>query len=121
MFEAVSFFRGFDDRYGYETWESDLGDFFNYFSLTTEKNAIVSDLSWMEKLIIGGETTINYVDIGLSCRAFFVLGMLHTFIHLSQIVENPMLSKSPNLSANQPPILSLQRLTQIQSLQSKSN
>jgi len=55
------------------------------------------DLSWMEKLIIGGRIIIEYVNIGLSCKAFFVLGMLHPFVHLSQIAENPMLSKSPSL------------------------
>ena len=37
MFEAVSLFWGFDDHYGYEAWESDLEDFFSYFSLTTEE------------------------------------------------------------------------------------
>ena len=64
----------------------------------------------MEKFIIGGEN-YNYVDIDLSCKASFVIDMLHQFIHLSQIAESPMLSKS--LRANQPPILSLQMLRQI--------
>ena len=36
-FEVVPFFWGFDDRYGYEAWESDLKELFSYFSLTTEK------------------------------------------------------------------------------------
>ena len=40
------------------------------------KNAAMSDLSWIEKLIIGGEITIDYVDIDLSCKAFFVRSML---------------------------------------------
>ena len=47
------------------------------------------DLSWMEKLIISGEVTIDYVDIGLSCKAFFVFGILHPFIHLIQVAESP--------------------------------
>ena len=34
------------------------------------------DLNLTVKLIIGGEITINYADIGLSCMTFFVLGML---------------------------------------------
>jgi len=42
-----------------------------------QKNIIMPDLSWMEKLIISGEIIINYVNISLSCNAFFVLGMLH--------------------------------------------
>jgi len=54
----------------------------------------------MEKLIIGGEKTIDYVDIGLSCK-IFVFGVLHSFFHLSQIAERPMLSKSLSLRANQ--------------------
>ena len=29
-------FRGFDDRYEYKAWGSDLEDFFNYFSLIFE-------------------------------------------------------------------------------------
>ena len=36
MFEDGPLFQGFDDRYGYKAWENDLGDFFCYFSLTTE-------------------------------------------------------------------------------------
>ena len=73
MFEDVQFFRSFNDRHEYKAWESDLEDFFSYFFLTTEKNVAMSNLSWMEKLIIGGEITIDYVDIDLSCKAFFVL------------------------------------------------
>ena len=64
----------------------------------------MSDLSWMKKLIIGGEMIIDYVDIGLSCKTFFVLGMLHPFINLSQIAESQKLSKSPALRSNQSPI-----------------
>ena len=71
MFEVVPLFWGFNDRYGYEARESDLEDLFSYFSLKTEKNAFMPDLSWMEKLIIGGEIIIDYVDIGLSCKTFF--------------------------------------------------
>jgi len=67
------------------------------------------DLIWMEKLIISEKITIDYVDIGLSCMVF-VLGMLHPFIHLSQIAESPLLSKSSSLRAIQSPSLSLQRL-----------
>jgi len=55
----------------------------------------------MEKLIIGEKITIDYVNIGLSYKAFFVLGMLHSFIHLSQIAESPMLSKRLSLRSNQ--------------------
>jgi len=51
------------------------------------KNAAMSDLSWMEKLIIGEQITIGYVNIGLSYKAFVILGMLYPFIHLSQIAE----------------------------------
>ena len=69
------------------------------------ENVVMLDLSWMEKLIIGGEITIDYVDIGLSCKISFILGMLHSFIHLSQIAENPMLSKSSSLRYNQSSIL----------------
>jgi len=93
MFEAVPLFRGFDNRYGYQTWKSELEYFFSYFSLTT-------DLSWMEKLIIGGEIIINYIDIGLSCKAFFVLGMLHPFTHLSPIAVSRILSKNSGLRSN---------------------
>jgi len=34
------------------------------------KNTVMSDLSWIEKLIIGEKITIYYVDIGLSWKAF---------------------------------------------------
>ena len=59
-------------------------------------NAAMPDLSWMEKPIIGGEATNDYVDIGISCKAF-VLGMLHPFIHLSLIAVSQMLSKRTGL------------------------
>jgi len=42
------------------------------------RNANIPDLSWMEKLIIGGKTTIGDVDLDFSCKVFFVLGMFHT-------------------------------------------
>ena len=58
------------------------------------------DLSWMEKLIIDGEITIDSVDSGLSYRAFFVLNILHLFIHVSPIAVIPMLSKSLSLRSN---------------------
>jgi len=49
----------------------------------------------MEKLIGGEQKIIDYVDVGLSYRIFFVLGMLHTFfMHLRQIVKKLMLSMS---------------------------
>ena len=66
MIGSISFFRGFNDHYGYEAWKNDLKDFFSYFFMTTEKNVAIPDLSWMEKFIIGGEIIIDYVDIGLS-------------------------------------------------------
>jgi len=37
MFENVPLFWGFDDRYVYEAWGSDLEYFFSYFSLTTQE------------------------------------------------------------------------------------
>jgi len=61
----------------------------------------------MEKLIIDGERNIDYVDIGLSHKAFFILGMLHPFILLSLIALSPILSKSLGLRSNQSPNLSL--------------
>ena len=63
MFEVVLFFQGFNDRYGYEAWKSDLENFFSYFSPTTEENTAMPDLSWMEKLIIGEGITIDYVEL----------------------------------------------------------
>ena len=48
---------------------------------------VMPDLSWMEKPIIGGETTIRSVNIDLSCKAFFVLDMFHTFfMYLRQTI-----------------------------------
>ena len=70
----------------------------------------MSYLSWMEKLIIGGEIIIDYVNISLSCKAFFILNMLQPFIHLSLIAVSPMLSQSTGLRSNQSLSLSLQRL-----------
>jgi len=37
---------------------------------------------WMKKLTGGGKTVIVLVDVGLSCKTYFVLGMLHTFSSL---------------------------------------
>jgi len=37
----------------------------------------------LEKFIGGGKTTIVYVDIGLSCKIYFILGVLHPFSSLS--------------------------------------
>ena len=34
LFEAIPFFWGFNNRYGYEALENDLKYFFSYFSLT---------------------------------------------------------------------------------------
>jgi len=66
----------------------------------------MSGLSWIEKLSIGGKTTINYVDIGFACKAFFVLGMLHIFIqYLSPRLNNrPRANKSliPSVSFESP-------------------
>ena len=92
----------------------------SYFPCQLRKNAVMRDLSRMEKLIIGGEVTIDFVNIGLSCKTF-VLGMLHPFIPLNQIAESLMLSKSLNLRAYQSLILSLQKFRQIQNLQSLLN
>ena len=54
------------------------------------------DLGRMEKLIIGRKTSIDYVNHGFSCKVFFVLGMLCTFIQYL----SPRLNKSPSLRAN---------------------
>jgi len=54
------------------------------------------DLGWMEKLTIGEKTTIDYVDLGFSCKVFFMLGMLCAFIQYL----SPNLNKSPSLRAN---------------------
>ena len=35
MYAAIPYFWSFNDRYGYKDWESQLEDFFSYFSLTT--------------------------------------------------------------------------------------
>ena len=54
------------------------------------------DLGWMEKLIIGGKTTINYVNLDFFCKVFFMFGMLRTFVQYL----SPSLSKSPSPRAN---------------------
>ena len=61
------------------------------------------DLGRMEKLIIGGKIIICYVDLGFSCKIFFGLGMLRTFIQYL----SPSLNKSPSPRANKSQILSL--------------
>jgi len=49
----------------------------------------------MEKLIGGEKTIIDYVDIDLSYKIIFVLGMLYIFfMHLRQIAKSLMLSMS---------------------------
>ena len=70
----------------------------------------MSGLSWIEKLSIGGKTTINYVAIDFACKAFFVLGMLHIFIqYLSPRLNNrPRANKSliPSVSFERPQLAS---------------
>ena len=36
MYVTIPYFRGSDNQYGYEKWESNLKDFFSYFILTSE-------------------------------------------------------------------------------------
>ena len=48
-----------------------------------------------EELIGDRKTIIDYVDVGLYYKIFFVLGMLHTFfMRLRQIAKSLMLSIS---------------------------
>ena len=37
MYAALSYFRGSNDQYGYEKWESIIEAFFSYFTLTQEQ------------------------------------------------------------------------------------
>jgi len=37
MYATLPCFRGSDDQYGYEKWESNLEDFFSYFILTSKQ------------------------------------------------------------------------------------
>ena len=67
MFEAVLLFRGFDDHYRYEAWESDLEDFFSYFSLTTEKKYCYA------RLKLDGEAYYWWTDNHRLCRHWFTL------------------------------------------------
>jgi len=49
-------------------------------------------------LLIGGEMIIiSTISVGLSYKIIFVLFMLHTFMHLSQIAKSLMLSMNSNL------------------------
>jgi len=61
------------------------------------RSAAMPKWGWLGKLISGGTTTIDHVDIGLSYKIFFILGMFHTFfIHLRLIAKRLMLSMSPS-------------------------
>jgi len=119
MFEVVSLFWDFDDHYEYEAWESDLEYFFSYFSLTIEEKY------WYARLKLDGET-YYWRDNYKLCQYWFILqGLPRTqyapLICSSELdCREPNLSKSPNLRANQSLTISLQRLRQIQSLQSLS-
>jgi len=65
-----------------------------------KRNTVMPDLGWMEKLINGGKTTIDYVNLDFSCKVFFVLGMLLT---LRQYLS-PKLNKRPSPRTNKSPI-----------------
>ena len=52
----------------------------------------------VRRLTGGGQTIIDFVDVDLSYRIFFIFDMLHTFfMYLRQIVNSLMLSMSPSL------------------------
>lgn len=44
MYKVVLNFRDFDDRYGYEDWESHLEAFFRYFVLTSEEKQLYAQM-----------------------------------------------------------------------------
>jgi len=37
----------------------------------------------VREVYCGGKTAIVYVDVGLSCKTYFILGMLNTFSSLN--------------------------------------
>ena len=122
MFEAVPLFRGFNDCYEYEVWENDLEDIFSYFFLTTDEKYRYAILK------LDGEAYYWWRNNYRLCRYWFILqGLLHAW-YVPPIYSSEPDCKEPNIEhpslsrrANQSPILSLQRLRQIQSLQSLSN
>ena len=59
----------------------------------------------MKKLTDGGKIIIDSVDIGLSYKIFFVIGMLLIFfMHLRQIAKSLMLSMSSSSIGHNPAI-----------------
>ena len=78
MYAALSCFRGSDDQYGYEKWERNLKDFFSYFILASEQKCRYTQMKLVGKAYCGGKTAVVPVDVGLYCKTYFVLGMLHT-------------------------------------------
>ena len=59
-------------------------------------------LGWL-KLIGGEKKAIDFVNVGLPCKTYFVLGILRTFIQY----QNPKLNKNPNPRGDQLLISSL--------------
>jgi len=50
VYAALSCFRGSDDQYEYEKWESNLKIFFNYFILTSEQKYRYAQMKFVEKV-----------------------------------------------------------------------
>jgi len=60
--------------------KANLTIFFSYLSLATEEKYRYARLKLDEKAYYWWKIIIDYVDIDFSCKVFFVLGMLCTFI-----------------------------------------
>jgi len=98
MYAVIPYFQDSYDSYGYEYWESQVEDFFSYFELTTEEKCRCARLRLMEKPNIGGMTTISYMNLDFSCKVFFMLGMLCTFIQYLSLSLNKSASPKANKS-----------------------
>ena len=91
MFEFVSFFRGFDDRYEYEAWKINFEGFFSYFSLTTEGKYHYARLKLDE------EAYYWWRDNHKLCWYWFSLQVLLCTRYASPIYSPRLDSSEPNV------------------------
>lgn len=101
MHDVILDLQGLIDNYCYEFWKSILEDFFHYFLQHLRRNISTPNLCQLKNLLIGQKTTINYVDIGFSCKVFFVLGMLNTFFQFLDYFLRSHHSPSSKLKVKQ--------------------
>jgi len=77
MYMTFSYFRGSDDQYEYEKWESNLEAFFSYFILTSEQKYCYAHMRLIREAYWWWKNNHS------SCRYWFVLqDLLHTWYAL---------------------------------------